>query len=110
MMRTIIITATLVMLSSSAWAQQQTPTTTGDALSLPPAAAPAPSSVPIVGPAPVIGSPQNPGTTVGMSRAGDDGVSTDTVKAVPCSTSARETDGSTTCIGIPERGAGRSRR
>lgn len=27
--------------------------------------------------------------------------STKTVKAVPCSTAARETDGTTTCIGIP---------
>jgi hypothetical protein len=27
---------------------------------------------------------------------------TKTVKAVPCSTAARETDGSTTCIGIPD--------
>jgi hypothetical protein len=28
---------------------------------------------------------------------------TRTVKAVPCTTSARETDGSTTCVGIPDR-------
>ncbi len=27
---------------------------------------------------------------------------TKTVKAVPCSTAARETDGTTTCIGIPD--------
>jgi hypothetical protein len=30
-----------------------------------------------------------------------DGISTKVVKAVPCSTAARETDGTTTCIGIP---------
>ena len=28
--------------------------------------------------------------------------STKTTKAVPCSSSARETDGSTTCVGIPD--------
>ena len=103
-MRNIVIAATVVLLSSSAWAQQQTPTTntTGDAIASPPSAAAPPSSVPITGSAPVVGSPQNPGTTVGMSRTADDGVSTDTVRAVPCSRSARETDGSTTCIGIPD--------
>jgi hypothetical protein len=39
----------------------------------------------------------------GLSRdvAGPDG-STKRVKAIPCSTAARETDGSTTCIGIPD--------
>jgi hypothetical protein len=31
----------------------------------------------------------------------DDGISTKTVKARPCGTAARETDGTTTCIGIP---------
>jgi hypothetical protein len=104
-MRSIVIAATLVVLSSSAWAQQQTPTApTGDAVATPPAAAAPPPSVPITGSAPVVGSPQNPGTTVGMSRTADDGVSTETVRAVPCSRSAHETDGSTTCIGIPERG------
>jgi hypothetical protein len=36
-----------------------------------------------------------------------DGISTETVKAVPCSTVARETDGTTTCIGIPDRPARR---
>lgn len=104
-MRSIIIAATLVLLSSSAWAQQHS-----DAIATPPAAAAPPSSVPITGSAPVVGSPQNPGTTIGMSRSADDGESTETVKAVPCSRSARETDGSTTCIGIPEPGARRSRR
>jgi hypothetical protein len=29
------------------------------------------------------------------------------VKAVPCSTAARETDGSTTCVGIPAPGEAR---
>jgi hypothetical protein len=44
-----------------------------------------------------------PSTTLGSDKAGDDGASTRTVKAVPCSTAARETDGFTTCIGIPDK-------
>lgn len=37
----------------------------------------------------------------GRDEVGPDGISTKVVKAAPCSTAARETDGSTTCIGIP---------
>ena len=37
----------------------------------------------------------------GLDKVGPDGISTKVVKAVPCSTAARETDGTTTCIGIP---------
>jgi hypothetical protein len=33
------------------------------------------------------------------------GGSTMTVKAAPCGTAARETDGSTTCIGLPDESA-----
>lgn len=33
-----------------------------------------------------------------------------TTKAVPCSTFARETDGTTTCIGIPEESKAKKRR
>ncbi len=40
----------------------------------------------------------------GLDKVGPDG-STKTVKAVPCSTAARETDGSTTCVGIPDESA-----
>ncbi len=36
----------------------------------------------------------------GLDEVGPDGISTKTVRAVPCSTAARETDGSTTCVGI----------
>jgi hypothetical protein len=43
---------------------------------------------------------QAPGSTVGMSRPAPDG-STKIVPARPCSSAARETDGTTTCIGIP---------
>jgi hypothetical protein len=38
----------------------------------------------------------------GLNTVAPDGVSTKTVKAVPCSTAARETDGFTTCVGIPD--------
>ena len=44
-----------------------------------------------------------PSSTVGMSRPAPDG-STKIVPARRCSTAAHETDGTTTCIGIPERG------
>jgi hypothetical protein len=38
----------------------------------------------------------------GLDRTAPDG-STKTVRAVPCSTAAHETDGFTTCVGIPEQ-------
>jgi hypothetical protein len=37
----------------------------------------------------------------GRDEVGPDGISTRVVRAAPCSTAARETDGTTTCIGIP---------
>jgi hypothetical protein len=46
----------------------------------------------------------------GLNVVGPDGVSTKTVKAVPCGTAARETDGSTTCVGIPDQSSRRHRR
>jgi hypothetical protein len=47
-----------------------------------------------------------PYTGPGLDKvAPPDGVSTKTVRAVPCSAAARETDGATTCIGIPEGSA-----
>jgi len=46
----------------------------------------------------------------GLNVVAPDGVSTRTVKAVPCSTAARETDGSTTCVGIPAKRARANRR
>jgi len=106
-MRKITVFAGLILLSAPALAQQQAPAATGS----PPAAAAAPSSnVPIEGAAPPVGSPLNPGTTVGLAKVDDDGVSTKTVRAVPCSRAAHETDGTTTCIGIPDSGPGRLRR
>jgi hypothetical protein len=58
---------------------------------------PAPTSPYYTGPLPT-----EPGSGPGLNVAGPDG-STRTVKAVPCSVSARETDGFTTCVGIPDR-------
>jgi hypothetical protein len=46
----------------------------------------------------------------GLNVVAPDGVSTRTVKAVPCGTAARETDGSTTCVGIPAKRARANRR
>jgi len=57
---------------------------------------PGPTSPYYTGPLPP--EPSGPGLIV----TGPDG-STRTVKAVPCSVSARETDGFTTCVGIPDR-------
>jgi hypothetical protein len=37
----------------------------------------------------------------GLDEVGPDGISTKVIKARPCSTAAQETDGTTTCIGIP---------
>ena len=48
-------------------------------------------------------------TGPGLDVAGPDG-STKTVKAVPCSIAARETDGITTCIGISDQSPRRRRR
>jgi hypothetical protein len=44
-----------------------------------------------------------PPATVGLATAGPDGISTRIVPARPCGVAAHETDGTTTCIGIPSR-------
>jgi len=49
-------------------------------------------------------------TGPGLNIVGPDGVSTKTVKAVPCSLAARETDGTTTCVGISEGAKAKKRR
>jgi hypothetical protein len=92
---TFSVGAALALLSFPAFAQQ--PTGTADA---PPAAVTTPPAT--AGAAPVSGTAFLPNTTTGLDKVGDDGISTKTVKAVPCSVAARETDGSTTCIGIPD--------
>jgi hypothetical protein len=47
------------------------------------------------------GGPLLPNAQTGRDIVAEDGVSTKTVKAAPCTTAARETDGTTTCVGIP---------
>jgi hypothetical protein len=94
-MRRSTLFAALMILSAPALAQQPAP-------AVDPTAPPPAAGAPVSGAAPPVGSPQYPGTTVGLDKVGDDGVSTKTVKAVPCSAAARETDGSTTCVGIPD--------
>jgi hypothetical protein len=46
----------------------------------------------------------------GLNTVAPDGVSTRTVKAVPCGAAARETDGFTTCVGIPDQSPSPRRR
>jgi len=46
----------------------------------------------------------------GLNIVDADGVTTRTVKAVPCGVAARETDGSTTCVGIPDQSPRKRRR
>jgi hypothetical protein len=58
-------------------------------------------SAPTAAKAPEVGGPLNPATDAGLAKVAPDGVSTVIVPAVPCSRSARETDGTTTCVGIP---------
>jgi hypothetical protein len=94
---TLFVAAALVLMPSSTFAQQ-TP------VGSPPTISEPPSQVPTVGQAPPVGSPLLPGTSTGLDKVGDDGVSTKTVRAVGCGTAARETDGTTTCVGIPEDG------
>lgn len=107
-------------LSSSAVLAQQTPQapnvdSTPSAASPPSVASPPPiGSPPPVG-APVLAAPTGGGPIsitrdVGLTKVADDGISTKTVRAVPCSTAARETDGTTTCIGIPDRSRKSHRR
>lgn len=93
MHRSIFLLAATLTFAGSTCLAQQAP----NALPPPPMAVPAPTGAP---PAP--GSPLFPNSTTGLSKVGKDGISTEIVKAVPCSTAARETDGFTTCIGIPE--------
>jgi hypothetical protein len=62
---------------------------------------PANPSAPTAAKAPEVGGPLNPATDAGLAKVAPDGISTEIVPAVPCSRSARETDGTTTCIGIP---------
>jgi hypothetical protein len=127
------ITISLALLWSAALAQQS-PGTTGDTIDHPPPIpGPPPISEPSTPPpAPAASTPRasqpapkgytgaygppGPATpySTGPLPAIDTGTgriivepdgTTKTVKPVPCGTAARETDGFTTCIGIPDTGA-----
>jgi hypothetical protein len=62
----------------------------------------APAAAPGAAPDRPIGGllPEAVVTGPGLNIVGRDGVSTRTVRAVPCSTAAQETDGTTTCVGL----------
>jgi hypothetical protein len=79
--------------AAPAFAQTETPNGYASAY------APAPASG-VVSDQPVGGPAPETVTGPGLNVVGPDGVSTRTVRAVPCSTSARETDGTTTCVGL----------
>jgi hypothetical protein len=83
-MITLTVAASMALLSSGALAQSAESVGDPPAVSLP-----------------KVGGPQVSGSDAGLNKLGDDGVSTKTVQAVGCSTAARETDGTTTCVGIP---------
>ena len=131
-MISFLATVLLALLSSAALAQQ--PPTTGDAIGHPPPIpGPPPISDPSAAkqPTPAASTPAAsapkgytgayapagtepiPFSTgplpqidsgAGLNVVGPDG-STKTVKAAPCSAAARETDGTTTCVGISDERA-----
>jgi hypothetical protein len=116
---TFLFTTALTLLSSAAFAQQAPVTiggTTAPATTSPPSTGTNPGAPPggslppaptwaTAGRPPEVGGPMISGSKTGLNKVADDGVSTKTVRAVPCSAAARETDGTTTCVGILERGA-----
>jgi hypothetical protein len=55
-------------------------------------------------------APDQSFSLTGRSETAPDGVTTRIVAASPCSTAAHETDGTTTCVGIPSRGRDAPRR
>jgi hypothetical protein len=83
----LVAAAAVALIASTASAQAQ--------------AQQAPAQQPLGAP-PEVGGPWHPASDAGVDKVASDGVSTVTVPAVPCSTAARETDGTTTCIGIPD--------
>jgi hypothetical protein len=96
----LLMAVAFVVLASVAFARPDAPK--GD----PGTSVPAPGALPAWQPTALPEIDTGPG----LDKVAPVGVSTKTVKAVPCSTAARETDGTTTCIGIPEGSAGTKRR
>jgi hypothetical protein len=89
-----VVAVSLVILQVNISAAQ-----TGD-ISRPPPPSVETRPAPLAGDSNLLGAPS---VTVGRSIPTADGVGTKTVPAKPCTTFARETDGTTTCIGVPAR-------
>ena len=133
-MRITSIAAIVALTLLSAAHAQQSPEPTGEAIGHPPPLpgppplsepesktqiAPAASTPRASNPAPKgytgayepAGTPPTPyskgPTGEGSNTVGQDDPSTRSVRAVPCGVVAKETDGFTTCIGIPDQGAKR---
>jgi hypothetical protein len=105
----LIAAVALTILPSAGFAQQEPRTVTGsppDSTTVGVAPATGIPVPPIADVVPQQGGPLHPGGQTGLDVVAEDGVSTKTIKAVPCSVAARETDGTTTCVGIP---SGKSR-
>jgi hypothetical protein len=109
-MRVITLVAAISFLAPTAFAQTETPKGFTDTYTpgTPGTGAPVPSGAP--SPLPFGGPLPEVNTGPGLNIVGPDGVSTKTVKAVPCGLAARETDGTTTCVGTSEGGKARKRR
>jgi hypothetical protein len=109
-MRVITLVAAISFLAPTAFAQTETPKSFTDTYTpgTPGTGAPVPSGAP--SPLPFGGPLPEVNTGPGLNIVGPDGVSTRTVKAVPCGLAARETDGTTTCVGTSEGGKARKRR
>src|SRR5882762_272754 len=97
-----VITLVAALLAPAAFAQTETPKGFTDTYA--PATSGTPSALPFGGPLPEVN------TGPGLNIVGPDGVTTKTVKAVPCNLAARETDGTTTCVGISEGAKAKKRR
>lgn len=96
---TFPMVAVLAVLASAAFAQTDAPKGYTGAY----APAGTPPTPYTTGPLPEID------TGLGRVIVEPDG-STKTVKAVPCSAAARETDGFTTCVGIPDNTGARAKK
>jgi hypothetical protein len=102
MRKTVLIAAIAFTMLPLAGLAQQAPEMIGTSPPPEAGAAPPPATgAPPRDVAPQTGSPLLPGGETGLDKVASDGVSTVTVKAAPCGAAARETDGFTTCVGIP---------
>ena len=92
--------------------EPESKTQTAPAASAPRASEPAPKGY--TGAYQPAGTPPTPysknSSGAGSNTIGQEDDSTRKVKAVPCGVAAKETDGSTTCIGIPDQTSNRRSR